>query len=75
MKPGPKPNPKVPQLWAKKEEASIGVFEVRIVYPNGYVEAYNVYDGWDKSFLAMSSHTSAIEMLHSYGNEFIFNIE
>lgn len=71
-----KPNPKVPQLWLQEN-----VFDLhsrrstlRVLYPNGFVEAY-LFGEWDVSFLSGNSHDEATALLKEYSHEFISNIE
>lgn len=72
-----KPNPKVPQLWLRERSNTLGFsnyMELRIVYPNGYVESTTGVLPWDESFIASTSYEKAVDKLLEYGHEFVFNI-
>lgn len=72
-----KPDPKVPQLWLRERGSVLGFnsyIEVRIVYPNGYVECNTNVLPWDDSFMSSDSYEKSLATLKEYGHEFVFNI-
>lgn len=73
-----KPNPKVPQLWARNSNFTgfnnKGV-DLRIVYPNGYVETNTFNLEWGESFLSSATYKLSVAQLIDYGHTFLFNIE
>lgn len=70
-----KPDPKVPQFWVRDSEYHGRGSDVRIVYPDGYVECNTPGLDWDESFMSSADHGFSVEILKSYGHKFVFNIK